>query len=194
MNLIDGYEPKRWLFMLVLAVVSLGLSAATVAQDGTQDEYTLLEQAQRLFQPLPKDVSTPESPITLELVALGRALFFDPRPSLDGTVSCARCHQPALYGTDALPKAIGAQHRINARNAPTVLNAALQFVEHWVGDRTSVEDQATQSLVGPASFGNSDYAAAVAKLKGIPAYQPLFAKAFPHEGSGQFDVKIYAKP
>ena len=41
-------------------------------------------------------------------VDLGRLLFFDPRVSTDGAVSCARCHQPALYGTDALPRFTGA--------------------------------------------------------------------------------------
>jgi cytochrome c peroxidase len=87
----------------------------------------------------------------------------------------------SLYGTDALPKAIGALGRLNPRNAPTVLNAALQFVEHWRGDRKSVEDQATQALVGPPSFGNPDYASAMAKLKAIPGYPELFAKAFPNE-------------
>lgn len=66
--------------------------------------------------PLPKDMATPEFPITPERVDLGRKLFFDPRISVDGTVSCSRCHQPSLYGTDGLPKP-----RDAPRNAPTVL-------------------------------------------------------------------------
>jgi cytochrome c peroxidase len=62
-----------------------------------------------------------------------------------------------------------------------VLNAALQFVEHWRGDRKSVEDQAMQALIGPPSFGNPDYGSAMAKLKAIPGYPARFAKAFPNE-------------
>lgn len=108
-------------------------------------------------------------------------LFFDPRISLDGTVSCSKCHQPGLYGTDALAKPIGVKDRENPRNAPTVLNAALQFAAHWRGDRKNVEDQATQALVGPPSFGNPDYDAAMAKIKAIPGYAELFRKAFPGE-------------
>jgi cytochrome c peroxidase len=162
-------------------VVSLGFLFYAGAQADKGEEKTLLEQAQRLFKPLPKDMSTPEFPINPERVDLGRTLFFDPRPSLDGTVSCARCHQPSLYGTDALPKSIGAENRLNAHNAPTVLNAALQFVEHWYGDRSSVEDQATKSLVGLASFGNPNHTVAIAKIKAISAYQHIFAKAFPNE-------------
>ena len=136
-------------------------------------------QARAMFKPLPKDMATVDSPLTPAQVKLGRMLYFETRASVDGTVSCARCHQPALFGTDALPKAIGAEHRTNPRNAPTVLNAALQFVQHWRGDRTSVEDQATKALIAPPSFGNPTYESAMAKLKAIPGYPVLFARAFP---------------
>ena len=78
-----------------------------------------------------------------------------------------------------MPKSRGAHDKANPRNAPTVLNAALQSKEHWRGDRENVEDQAKQALVGPASFGNPDYATAMAELKAIPGYPEMFAKAFP---------------
>lgn len=149
--------------------------------NSAQAEDSLLAKASQSFQPLPKDMAAPESPITPELAELGRALFFDPRLSLDGTVSCARCHQPSLYGTDALPKSVGVENRPNPRNAPTILNAALQFAAHWYGDRTSVEDQAAKSFLGKASFGNPDFASVEAKIKAIPSYEGMFAKAFPGE-------------
>jgi cytochrome c peroxidase len=95
-------------------------------------------------------MATPEFPITPSRVELGRKLFFDPRISVDGTVSCARCHQPALYGTDGLPKPRGAHDTLNPRNAPTILNAALQFKAHWRGDRENVEDEAKQVLTTAA--------------------------------------------
>lgn len=155
----------------VLFFTSLSASAAE----------TLVQQAQTLFAPLPADIGTAEFPITPEKVALGRALFFDPRFSLDGTVSCSKCHQPALYGTDGLAKAIGAKSRDNPRNSPTVLNAALQFVEHWRGDRRNVEDQAVKALIGPPSFGQPDLNAAIAKIAAIDGYAAMFKKAFPNE-------------
>ena len=139
----------------------------------------LRTQAQAIFKPLPKDMASPDNPLTPARIKLGRMLYFEARASVDGTVSCARCHQPALFGADALPKAIGAEHRPNPRNAPTVLNAAIQFVQHWRGDRKSVEDQATQALVAPPSFGNPTYESAMTKLKVIPGYAALFAQAFP---------------
>ncbi len=148
---------------------------------GEHSEAALLGQAQQNFKPLPEDMGTPEFPTTPERVALGRALFFDPRLSLDGTVSCSRCHLPSLYGTDALPRAIGVEKRLNPRNAPTILNAALQFADHWYGDRSSVEEQAAKSFLGNASFGNPDFASVIAKIKAVPSYENMFAKAFPGE-------------
>ena len=161
--------------VFVMAMLVLTWGSATAA------DQALLTQAQALFKPLPKVMESPENSVTPEKVALGRLLFFETRVSQDGTVGCVRCHQPFLSATDALPKAIGALGRLNPRNAPTVMNAALQFVAHWRGDRKNVEDQAMQALVGPPSFGNPDYASAMAKLKAIPGYPELFAQAFPNE-------------
>ena len=169
---------KRALAPFVLAGAALAAPLAALSQGG---DDALLNQAQQLFKPLPSDMADKDHPVTPARVELGRKLFFDPRISLDGTVSCARCHAPALYATDGLPKSIGVKDRANPRNAPTVLNAALQFVEHWRGDRENVEDQATKALVGPPSFGEPSHAAAMAKIEAIPGYHALFEKAFPGE-------------
>lgn len=139
-----------------------------------------MAKARELFKPLPQDMATGEFPATPNRIALGRKLFFDPRLSLDGTVSCATCHRPALYGTDALPKSIGVEHRLNARNAPTVLNAALQFKVHWIGDRASVEEQAMRALTGHASFGNPGPTIVIQKLKAL-GYEAEFRRAFPDD-------------
>ena len=162
-------------FVLAIGAFDTNHAAARAADV----DADLLNNARRNFQPLPKDMATPEFPITPSRVELGWKLFFDPRISVDGTVSCARCHQPALYGTDGLPKARGAHDTLNPRNAPTILNAALQFKAHWRGDRENVEDEAKQVLIGSFSFINPDYASAIARIKAIPGYADLFRKEFP---------------
>jgi cytochrome c peroxidase len=91
------------------------------------DEAALLKQAQEIFQPLPKDLASAEFPITRERVELGRSLFFDPRLTIDGNMSCSSCHQPAFYGTDARPKSIGVQQsssRPAGKRAPCTRTAA----------------------------------------------------------------------
>ena len=155
----------------------IALSASLAA--ATDTDPSVRSQAQQVFKPLPTAMTSPDNPITPEKVALGRMLFFETRVSVDGTVSCSRCHQSFLYATDALAKPIGAEHRVNPRNAPTVLNAAAHISSHWRGDRKNVEDQATKALTGAASFGNPNFEIAMARLKAIPGYAPLFAQAFP---------------
>ena len=104
--------------LAILLLVFCYLSLIAIVAEAQEAELQLLQQAQQLFKPLPKDMATAEVPITAAQIQLGRMLFFDPRLSLDGIVSCATCHKPALYGTDALSKSIGVEHRINLRNAP----------------------------------------------------------------------------
>ena len=169
--------PHRWI-SCSLAVATLSLLALVPLRAA---DTNLRDQARNIFKALDEGPLAGDTPGSPQQIALGRALFFDPRISADGAVSCARCHQPSLYGTDALPTSIGADHRVHARNAPTVLNAALQFVQHWRGDRSSVEEQATKALVAPPSYGNASYEQAIAKLKAIPGYQALFKHAFPGE-------------
>src|SRR5258708_456330 len=154
---------------LAATVVLLANSQAIAAPDDKE----ILKQAQQLFDQLPKDMATPEFPMTKERVALGRSLFFDTRFSIDGNIGCVTCHQPALYGTDGRPRSIGVRGRPHPRHAPTALNAALQFIVHWRGDRTNVEDQVAQSLLSPITSGQPDEKAVLGRVNGIPGYPPM---------------------
>jgi len=145
------------------------------------EDAALLKQAQGIFPPLPKDMATAEFPITRERVELGRSLFFDPRLTIDSSMSCSSCHQPAFYGTDALPKPTGVKQRPHPRHVPTNLNAGTSFVIHWRGDRTNLEDQVFQALTSPITSGQPDEKAVIDRLARIPGYAPLFKAAFPEE-------------
>jgi len=145
------------------------------------EDTALLKQAQGIFQPLPKDMATAEFPITRERVELGRSLFFDPRLTIDASMSCSSCHQPAFYGTDALPKPTGVKQRPHPRHVPTNLNAGTSFVIHWRGDRTNLEDQVFQALTSPITSGQPDEKAVFDRLARIPGYPPLFKAAFPDD-------------
>jgi cytochrome c peroxidase len=156
-----------------LAAAGLTVAAGAFAADS---EAALLADAKRVLAPLPASPS-PAS----DQAELGRRLFFENRVSADGNVSCSHCHLPEQQGADGLPKSFGVFGKVNPRNAPTIFNAALQFKPHWRGDRESIEDQAEKSPTGAVSFGNPDFATVIAKLKSIPGYAELFAKAFPGE-------------
>src|SRR6266851_4604172 len=62
-----------------------------------------------------------DNPQTPEKIALGKKLFFDGRLSVDGTVACSTCHDPARAFTDGRPVSIGVKGRVGQRNAPTIL-------------------------------------------------------------------------
>ncbi|MGJ0392042.1 MAG: cytochrome-c peroxidase [Methylocystis sp.] len=165
-------------FKLSLASTVAIFSFAAFAEQ--PDARKPLDDAQGSFQPLP---SMPLAKNSLQALRaeLGRRLFFENRVSMDGNVSCSHCHLPEKQGSDGLPKAIGVFGKENPRNAPSVFNAAMNFKQHWRGDRESLEEQAEKSLLGAASFGNPDPAAAMSKLEAIPAYREAFAKAFPDD-------------
>jgi cytochrome c peroxidase len=164
---------------LCFAGIALLLVVASATAAETETEQ--LKQVQEVFQPLPRDMAIPDAPITPERVDLGRLLFFDPRLTVDADLGCSSCHQPARHGTDGLSKSIGVGQRPHPRNAPTVLNAGLNFIIHWRGDRDSLEDQVTKALASPITSGQPDEKAIIDRLKQIPSYAPLFQAAFPDD-------------
>ena len=161
-------------YILVASSIVLSVASPAIAVD----DEALLKKAQEIFRPLPKYMSDPATTLAKEQIALGRLLFFDPRITADGDVSCATCHQPALYGADGRPTSIGVKQRLHPRNAPTVFNAALYSAVHWRGDRKDLEDQAEQALIGAISSG-LDEGGVTERLERIEGYGPLFAAAFP---------------
>lgn len=167
----------------VTLLILTAICVATAASAQVPSAASLLQVARGVFKPLPANMATPERPITSQLVELGDDLYWDPRLSADGTVSCARCHAPALYGSDGLPKSLGVGDKRNPRRAPTVLDAALEFRVLWLGQRKDVEGQAMRAFLGDTSFGNPSYAAVIAKIDAIPGYRPLFRRAFPGQAS-----------
>lgn len=84
---------------------------------------------------------------------LGRRIFFDPRFSRNGTLSCASCHQPARHFTDNLPRARGMGQ--TSRNTPTVVGSAQLGWFYWDGRRDSLWSQALIPFEAPAEMGSS---------------------------------------
>jgi cytochrome c peroxidase len=95
----------------------------------------------------PMEVSTiqipsPEdNPISEEKVALGRALFFDKRLSIDESISCASCHKPSFAFTDQKKLSTGVESRLVQRNAPSILNAAFLKTAMFDAHLASLEVQ-----------------------------------------------------
>jgi cytochrome c peroxidase len=82
--------------------------------------------------------------------------------SLDGTVACSTCHDPARAFTDGRPVSIGVTGRAGERNAPTILNALYDMVQFWDGRAKTLEEQAILPIINPSEMGQPSLDAAVA--------------------------------
>ncbi|MCB0362273.1 MAG: cytochrome-c peroxidase [Bdellovibrionales bacterium] len=132
------------------------------------------------FENLPDSVPTPkDNPITKEKVELGKQLFFEPRLSKSGTISCNSCHNVMAGGDDNRAQSVGIEGKTGNRSAPTVWNSAFLSVQFWDGRAASLEDQAKGPITNPVEMGMENHSLAVKRIASIPGYQTQFKKAFP---------------
>lgn len=168
---------EKWIWSLMLLMLLLVIPFAAFAAD----DEAMIKRASQILGPLPASMPSEQNPITPEKVKLGKILFYEQRISVDGTVSCSKCHPIALYAADGLRKSVGHNCKENPRNDPTVFNAASQISEHWIGNRTSVEDQAKQAVIGPPAFGMPSYESVEKVLRAYKEYETMFKAAFPSD-------------
>jgi len=131
------------------------------------------------WQALPAVAPAPaDNPTTPEKVELGRMLYFDPRFSQTGTVSCNSCHNLMLGGDDNRPVSMGVHGKTGGRSAPTVWNSAFASSQFWDGRAATLEEQAKGPVANPVEMGMSDVENAMDRVRAIPGYKPYFVAAF----------------
>jgi cytochrome c peroxidase len=132
------------------------------------------------WKALPNNPEYPkDNPQTQAKVELGKMLYFDPRLSIDGTVSCNSCHNVMSDGGDGRPVGVGVRGQRGGRGSPTVWNSAFNTVQFWDGRAASLEEQAVGPLTNPIEMGMPSHSAVVDRIKQIPGYVEAFRKAFP---------------
>jgi Cytochrome c peroxidase len=120
----------------------------------------------------------PDNSQTPEKISLGQKLFVDRRLSVDGTISCSTCHDPAFAFTDRKPASVGIKGRVGQRNAPTVLNALYNKTQFWDGRVNTLEEQAALPIVNSVEMGHPNLDAAVAQIAWVGEYQQAFRAVF----------------
>ena len=116
-----------------------------------------------------------------DMVELGKMLFFDPRLSKSGFISCNSCHNLSMGGTDNIPTSVGHAWQQGPINAPTVLNAGMNLAQFWDGRAKDLKAQAGGPIANPGEMA-STHKVAVDVLSSIPQYRAYFEKAFGSEG------------
>lgn len=151
------------------AVLSL-MFASGVSQVSGQE----LGEAPLGLSPVPVPA---DNPLTAEKVELGKLLYFDPRLSSDGTISCASCHDPNKGWSNGDQFATGVGGQQGGRNSPTVLNTAYQKFQFWDGRAGSLEEQALGPIQNPIEM-NLTLEQAVERLSAIEGYRDRFQQVF----------------
>src|SRR5690606_28653965 len=151
-------KPLKLLIALILgqlSLISLGLEART-----------------DFIQPIePVKITNPQK------VELGKQLFFDPRLSMSGIISCNTCHNLSLGGVDNLKTSIGHKWQAGPVNAPTVFNSNLMIAQFWDGRAADLKEQAA----GPIEAGVEmamPHTLAVDVIQSIGGYVESFKKVY----------------
>ncbi len=119
----------------------------------------------------------PVQQINLSQVELGKKLYFEPRLSKSGFISCNSCHNLSMGGTDNLKTSIGHNWTQGPINAPTVLNSSLNVAQFWDGRAADLKAQAGGPIANPGEMAAS-HTLAVEVLSSIPDYVIEFKQVF----------------
>lgn len=122
----------------------------------------------------------PVQEINLAQVELGKKLYFDPRLSKSGFISCNSCHNLSMGGTDNLKTSIGHNWQRGPVNAPTVLNSSLNVAQFWDGRAADLQEQAGGPIANPGEMAAS-HTLAIDVLQSIPEYVVEFKQVFGSE-------------
>lgn len=118
-----------------------------------------------------------DNPYSEEKRELGKVLFFDPRLSVSGQISCASCHDPELGWGDGRRVSFGHDRTSGERNAKSIINVAYATSLFWDGRAESLEDQAKFPIQDEKEM-NMHIEMATETIKNIKGYEPLFKDAF----------------
>ena len=172
----------RWLFGVAPALLLSCGGANPLAK-------TREPQASALVRPIGKSISvnTPlgllpvpvplDNPLTAETIALGEKLFFSPALSVDGTLSCASCHNPLLAFADGRQISVGVHAKKGKRNSPTLLNAAYNPLQFWDGRSIDLEAQASGPMLNSIEMGHT-LASLEQRCSEDPELRQMFVQAF----------------
>ncbi len=178
-------DPKK-----AIDVVKGDISGGESASGGTAEDLLWQTPDPKLITDEPYTATVPRglpalttyipasNPLTKGKVELGKQLYFEPRISLNGTVSCATCHNPVKGWTDNLKTSVGIDGQVGGRNAPTVLNTVFGRTMFWDGRAPSLEGQSQGPPQNPIEMGKQSYGDIIKRLRAIPGYRDQFRKVF----------------
>jgi cytochrome c peroxidase len=161
---------------LIIAVIGIAVSL-TACKDKEANQETLKGAENAAASTEPIQAIQPAIIKNQKYVELGKKLYFDPRLSKSGFISCNSCHNLSMGGTDNLKTSIGHNWSKGPINSPTVLNSSLNLAQFWDGRAADLKEQAGGPIANPGEMAFT-HELAVDVLKSIPGYVADFKEAF----------------
>jgi cytochrome c peroxidase len=162
--------------LMISAIVATSVLGASLIDEAKTAGLKPIPTNKKAIEKL---TSNPANPTTSAKVELGKMLYFDPRLSKSGLISCNTCHNLALGGSDGMSAAIGHKWTANPHNlsSPTVYNAVFYSQQFWDGRSPHLEDQAQGPIqAGPEMAAPKEHVTAL--VNSIPEYVKYFQKAY----------------
>lgn len=165
--------------------VALGALLGLTACGGPNDDGASSAGAYRWNLPagFPEPFVPEGNPMSQAKVELGRRLFYDERLSVNGTQSCATCHEQERSFTDGKRTPEGATGHQLARNSMSLTNVAYYYPYTWANPLLhTLEEQALVPMFAdfPIELGLGNVIDEVlAGFQDDAVYAALFPQAFP---------------
>lgn len=162
--------------LILSAIVATSLMGASLIDEAKTAGLKPIPASKKAVEKL---TSNPANPTTAAKVELGKMLYFEPRLSKSGLISCNTCHNLAIGGSDGMSAAIGHKWTSNPHglSSPTVYNAVFYSQQFWDGRSPHLEDQAQGPIqAGPEMAAPKDHVTNV--VNSMPTYVTMFQKAY----------------
>ena len=175
---------KRLIVSLSFVVGSaLSLSAADVLTQAKDSGLIPLPTNQAGVEKILTEAGVKFSPFSEAKAELGKKLYFEPRLSKSGLISCNTCHNLGLGGTDGVAAAIGHRWVANPHhlNSPTVYNSVLNSAQFWDGRAGDLADQAKGPIEAEPEMA-TPAKLEVEKISSLLEYQEEFKKVYGKSG------------
>lgn len=153
--------------------------AADLAQSAKDAGLLPLPKTQKEVDSALKSIGLEPGKFTNEKAELGKKLYFEPRLSKSGIISCNTCHNLGLGGTDGVSAAVGHGWKENPHhlNSPTVYNSVFNTTQFWDGRSATLSDQAKGPIENPVEMATPANLA-VEKIASLPEYVAEFTKIY----------------
>lgn len=197
----------NWKLITILFIASILFVAACGNQNPSGDDCENCpasdDKISGDFKPTPYKLQVPswlsqpiipaDNPMTVEGVALGRRLFYDPILSMNGQMSCGTCHQQSKAFTDGNAFSLGVRGLPSKRNTMSIVNLAFNANGFfWDGRVATLEEQAIFPVEDHLEM-NEDWANVEKKLQKHSDYPSLFRSAFGIEKKSELTKNLVVK-